>query len=181
PADGTGLVLGYPPAVTIVGGDNSLVTIQPTSGSLQDIARAINEAAEAGVRATVVRVGTDEHGVPQYRLQFTGTRTGKDSTFQVYAGGADAVDDPARRIDVVDVRAGSDGRIVLWDANPPLRAVFERSSNTFTDVMTGVDVTVSKVTGAEGDLVTITVYRDTDALAKLSKDMVAAMSVVLSE
>src|SRR5690606_24001766 len=153
-AAGTGLVLGYPPAVTIVAGDDSLVTIQPTSGSLQDIARAINEASEAGVRATVVRVGTDGDGVPQYRLQFTGTRTGKDSTFKIYAGDADAVGDPARRIDAVEVRAAADARIVLWDDNPALRAEFESSSNTFTDVMTGVDVTVSALTAADGDPVT---------------------------
>lgn len=180
-AAGTGLVLGYPPAVTIVAGDDSLVTIQPTSGSLQDIARAINEASEAGVRATVVRVGTDGDGVPQYRLQFTGTRTGKDSTFKIYAGDADAVGDPARRIDAVEVRAAADARIVLWDDNPALRAEFESSSNTFTDVMTGVDVTVSALTAADDDPVTLTVDRDDDALAKLGKDMIGAMGVVLSE
>ena len=77
PDDNT-LVPAIPPAVTVKKADGTLVTVTPTTGSLADIAKAINDAADSGVKATVVRVSGG--ATPQYRLQFTGHqhRHGRD-------------------------------------------------------------------------------------------------------
>lgn len=180
PATGA-LDLGHPPAVTIRTGDGTLVTVEPASGSLQDVAAAINKASDAGVRATVVRVsnGTDG-GEPQYRLQLTGTATGAANDFAVYGGTADDVA-PERRIDTVPLRAATDAEITLWAGVDGLETTFTSSSNTFSGLMTGVDVTVSALTAAGAEPTTVTVDRDEAALRSLASGLVGSMGVVLSE
>ena len=189
------LVTGMPPAVTVRGGDGTLVTVEPTSGSLQDIAKAINAAADAGIKATVVRVSGGE--TPTYRLQFTGTTTGSDGTFEVFAGDATAVqaaqalkDDPvngdggaalaALRLDGTSVTEATDAQITLWKGTAA-EQVFTQSSNTFSGLLTGVDATVSKTTAAGEAPTTVTVTQDTDALKKMGSDLANALNVVLSE
>lgn len=184
-------LVGMPPAVTVRGGDGTLVTVHPTSGSLQDIAKAINEAADAGIKATVVRVTGGEN--PTYRLQFTGTTTGTAGKFEVYAGDAAAVQvadqakadgDPSQlaalRLDATTVTEATDAQITLWKGTAA-EQVFTQSSNTFSGLMSGVDVTVSKVTAADEDPVTVTVAQDTAAIKALGSDLVNALNVVLSE
>ena len=187
--DNSTLVTGMPPSVTVRGGDGTLVTVEPTSGSLQDIAKAINAAADAGIKATVVRVSGGDN--PTYRLQFTGTTTGTDGAFAVYAGTTSAVETAlaagdggaslaAMRLDTTSVTAATDAQITLWEGTAA-EQTYTQSSNTFSGLLTGVDVTVSKVTAADEDPVTVTVARDTDALKKLASGLVGALGVVLSE
>ncbi|GAB2677840.1 flagellar filament capping protein FliD [Thalassiella azotivora] len=184
--DDSSLVAGIPPAVTVKKADGTFVTVEPTSGSLNDIARALNNAADSGVKATVVRVGVDADDKPLYRLQFTGTSTGSDGGFEVYAGtqaeveGYDAAALAANRLDATEVTAAADARITLWKGTAAEKT-FQQSSNTFSGLMTGVDVTVSKVTGAGEDPVTVTVAQDADALKKLASGLVGSLGVVLSE
>jgi len=186
------LVPQIPPAVTVRGGDGTLVTVEPTSGSLQDIAKAINDAADAGIKATVVRVSGGDN--PTYRLQFTGTTTGTDGSFEVYAGdtaavvAADAAKDggdggaalAALRLDGTSVTAATDAQISLWKGTSA-EQVFTQSSNTFSGLMTGVDVTVSTVTAADEPPTTVTVTQDTDALKTLGSGLVNSLNLVLSE
>lgn len=187
--DNSSLVPDIPPAVTLRTGDGTLVTVQPTTGSLQDIAKAVNDAADAGIKATVVRVSGGEN--PTYRLQFTGTGTGTDGAFAVYAGTTAAVETAlaagdggaslaAMRLDTTSITAASDAQITLWKGTAA-EQTYTQSSNTFTGLMSGVDVTVSKVTAAGEDPVTVTVARDTEALKKLASGLVGALGVVLSE
>lgn len=187
--DNSSLVAGIPPSVTVRGSDGTLVTVEPTSGSLQDIAEAINAAADAGVKATVVRVSGGDN--PTYRLQFTGTSTGTEGAFAVYAGTTSAVEAAlaagdggaslaAMRLDTTSVTAASDAQITLWKGTAA-QQVYSQSSNTFTGLLTGVDVTVSKTTGAGEDPVTVSVARDNEALKKLASGLVGALGVVMSE
>lgn len=75
------VMASIPPVMSIVVG-NQITTIKPTSGSAQDIAKAINSAKDAGVTATAVRVGEGK-----YVLQVTGKHTGKaEGEFAIYAG-----------------------------------------------------------------------------------------------
>lgn len=187
-ADDSTLVAGIPPAVTVRGGDGTLVTVQPTTGSLQDIAKAINDAADAGIKATVVRVSGGEN--PTYRLQFTGTSTGTEGAFAVYAGDTAAVETAlaagdggvslaAMRLDTTSITEATDAQITLWKGTAA-EQVFTQSSNTFAGLLTGVDVTVSQTTAAD-EPVTVTVAQDTEALKKLASGLVGALGVVLSE
>lgn len=182
PDDGTFLP-GTPPALTVRKADGTLVTVQPATGSLADIADALNDSADAGVRATVVRVSDGE--TPTYRLQLTGAATGEANAFEVYAGTTQQVTDAlaggtAVRIDSGLVRAASDAMVTLWKGTAVEKS-FEQASNTFTGLMSGVDVTVSKVTGATDEPVTVTVARDDTALKALASGLVGAIGVVLSE
>ncbi|GEN80632.1 flagellar filament capping protein FliD [Actinotalea fermentans] len=175
-----GALAGIPPQITVRTGAGALVTIQPTSGSLADVTKALNDAADVGVKATVVRVTNGE--TPLYRIQFTGTTTGEtDGAFEVFRGDAAAVEvGTATRIDTATVRASSDAQLTLWKGTDA-QQVYTQPSNTFTGLMTGVDVTVSKVTAADEAPTTITVAQDTDALKKLGSDLVNSLNVVLSE
>ncbi|MCL3860850.1 flagellar filament capping protein FliD [Actinotalea sp. K2] len=180
-ADDGSLLTGEPPSLTILRkSDNTLVTVSPASGSLSDIAKAINDSPDAGVKATVVRVSQEP---PTFRMQLTGTTTGSAGGFEVHAGTHTDVADltPASRIDATTVREAANAQITLWKGVEGLEQTFSQSSNTFTGLMTGVDVTVSKVTAAGEDPTTITVDRDTEALKKLASGLVGALGVVFSE
>lgn len=175
------LDLGIPPAVTVVRPDNTLVTVQPAGGSLAEVAQAINSAADAGVRATVVRAGVDHEGVPVYRLQLSGTATGAANDVQLYAGAVDqaAIDGGAPRLDATIITAARDAKVTLWSGTAA-QSEFTSVTNTFSDLMTGVDITVTKLAGTDAP-VTVTVGRDDAALTEMTKGLVGAMGVVLSE
>lgn len=178
--DNSTLVPAIPPAVTIKGADGTLVTVAPTTGSLSDVAKALNAAAAAGVKATVVRVTND--AIPTYRLQFTGTKTGTAGGFEVYAGtSAEVTGGTATRLDTQAVAPAENAQITLWKGVVGLEQTFNQSSNTFTGLMTGVDVTVSAVTGVDDPPATVTIARDDAALNKLTSGLVGALGVVLSE
>src|SRR5690606_16406073 len=85
PDDGS-LVPADPPVITIKKQDGTLVELSPAGDKLADLAKAINDSADAGVTATVVKVS--DGAVPTYRLQLTGTTTGAAGTFSLHAGTA---------------------------------------------------------------------------------------------
>ena len=182
PDDGTYLPQ-IPPAVTVAKGDGTLVTVYPATGSLSDVAQALNDAAEAGVKATVVRVSNGE--TPTYRIQFTGVATGTDGEFAVYAGTSTEVEaaltaGTAVRLDTDVVRTAADAQVTLWKGTAA-EQVYTQSSNTFTGLMSGVDITVTKPTAPTDDPVTVTVGRDQAAVTALAKGLVGSLGVVLSE
>ncbi|WP_024286302.1 flagellar filament capping protein FliD [Cellulomonas sp. KRMCY2] len=172
--DDNTMLPAIPPALTIKKFDGTLVTVNPTTGSLADIAKAINDDATTGVKATVVQVVGG--ATPQYKLQLTGSSTGTDKTFEVYRG----TDASGLRLDTSQVTAATNAELTLWKGSAS-ELVLNQSANTFVGLMTGVDVTVSKVTGATEDPVTISVVRDDSALKKLTSGLVGALGVVFSE
>ena len=186
--DGNTLVPSLPPSVTVRKADGTYLTVEPTTGSLTDIAKAVNDAADAGVRATVVRVSNG--ATAEYRIQFTGATTGADGSFKVFAGtqaqaeaaiaGGQAAED-ALRIDGNAVRTAQDASITLWKGSVGLEQTFTQSSNTFSGLMTGVDVTVAKATAAGEDPVTVKVAQDATAVNKLAADLVTSLGVVLGD
>jgi flagellar hook-associated protein 2 len=177
--DASTLFPTLPPVITIKKADGTMVTVEPATGDLATVTRAINDASGAGVKATAVRVSNTEP--PEYRLQFTGTTTGTDGAFEVYAGSAaDVGAGTATRLDGNQVRAASDATVTLWKGTG-MEQSFSQSANTFAGLLTGVDVTVSKVTGPGEDPVTVTVARDGAAVEKLAADLTAGLNVVLSE
>lgn len=166
-----------PPTVTIQKADGTLVSVQPTTGDLAAVTKAINDASAAGVKATAVKVADGS-----YRLQFTGTTTGTAGAFTVYAGTSEQVTaGTATKISGdTAVRAATDATVTLWKDSAYEKS-FTQSSNTFTGLMTGVDITVSAVTGPADQPVTVTVARNDEALEKLTSDLVAGLNLVLQE
>lgn len=187
PDNGT-LVPAVPPAVTVKKADGTYVTVSPATGSLADVAAAINKSADAGVRATVIRVTTGT--TAEYRIQFTGTATGEDNAFAVFAGtqaqvqAAEAAADgslEAMQIDGNVTRTAADASITLWKGSVGLETTITQASNTFTGLMTGVDVTVAAVTAPADDPVTISVTQDTKAVQALASTLVQSLNAALSE
>jgi flagellar hook-associated protein 2 len=174
--DGTELLTAEPPALTVRKADGTLVAVTPASGSVEDVASAINAVADTGISATAVRVGETS-----YRLQFTAASTGTDGRFEVFAGTeAEVTAGTATRIDTATVEAGTNAQVTLWKGSA-YEKVVNQSSNTFEDLMSGVDVTVSAATAADADPVVVTVARDTASLTALAKGFVGSIGVVLSE
>ncbi|PZR54121.1 acyl-CoA desaturase [Xylanimonas oleitrophica] len=165
------VLAGQPPVLTLTRGDTT-VTIEPASGSLQDVVAAINQNPEAGVRATLVR-GVTADGAVGYRLQLTGTQTGEqDGAFSVSGLVAD------ESAELQTIRTASDARITLY-AGSGAEQVMTSSTNTFEGLLSGVDVTVSAA--AVGEDVTVSVARDDAALKSLASGLVGSLGVVLSE
>lgn len=175
--DGSQLTADNPPTLTIQKANGDLVTFTAASNSLSDIAAAINGAG-AGVSATAVRVNS---GSPaSYRLQFTAGTTGTDGAFQVYVGDSAAVTaGTAAQLDTSVATTPQDAQITLWKGTLYAQS-FTQSSNTFTGLMTGVDVTVSQPTAA-GETVTVDVAADASRVSDLAKNVIGTLTLVMQD
>ncbi|MDO3698797.1 flagellar cap protein FliD N-terminal domain-containing protein, partial [Curtobacterium flaccumfaciens] len=147
--------------ITIVGADGKSTTVTPASGSLDDAVSALNKSG-AGVTATKVSAGTDADGSKLYRLQLTSAKTGAAGGFQVYRGGADDVaagtaTNVLTETGAAVVTAATDASVTLWAGTAAAQTVTS-ATNTFTGLVPGLDVTVSKATT---EPVTVTVAQDT--------------------
>ncbi|MFN3865151.1 MAG: flagellar filament capping protein FliD [Demequina sp.] len=166
-----------PPTLTVKRADGSVASVMAASGSPDDIASAINDAA-VGLTATVVRVGSGD--AAQSRIQFTSATTGTAGTFEIYAGDAAAVEaGGATRLDAAIARQAADASITLWQGSPH-EQTFTQSSSTFAGLMAGVDVTVVSVT-PPGETVNVDVAPDPSAVKGIASGLVGALSVVLSD
>jgi flagellar hook-associated protein 2 len=169
-----------PPVLTIVRADGTKKEITAASSSLQDVAKAI-AGAGAGVTASAVAAGTDADGEPAFRLQLIAAETGSAGAFRVYRGDAAAVDagtavDLASEPGAATVTTGADAQVRLW-AGTAAEQTITSKSNTFTALLPGVDITVSKTSA---DPVTITVAPDASAAAKTAGDFVNRIAAILS-
>ena len=173
------LTSAVPPVVTIRKSDGTLVEISAQSGSAVDLAKAISDNADAGVKATAVRVLDGD--TPVFRLQLTGVATGAEGSFELFVGTAAEVEAATAgpRVDSTAVRSAADATVTLWKGTAAEQSVTQ-SSNTFTGLMGGIDITVRAVTGT-GEPVTVTIGSDLDATKKLASNLVGSIGVVMNE
>lgn len=166
-----------PDSVTIAtgAGEKAKATVVDLTGvtDLAGFAEKLN-ASGAGVTASIVKISATES-----RLQLTAKGTGTEAAFDLHLGtlsdaDVQAVPPPAAHISRGSaIVAAGDAQITLWGNQPVTSA-----TNTFSDILTGVGITVSAVETAP---VTVTVSRDETALKKLASDLVSNIGVVLSE
>ena len=137
--------------------------VDTKDGTVQGLVTALNSGS-FGVTAGMVRQ-TDG----QYRLQIATTDTGSTAGFTLTddAGGALAIDASAAPPVI-----GKNARITVG------ADTIESATNTFTDLMPGVSVTLNP--GATGDS-TITVARDTTAIVDKVKSLVEVVNTALAE
>ena len=162
-----------PSSVTIVSGAGT--TAKATVVDLAEVtdlagfAEKVNSSG-AGVTASVVKVSATES-----RLQLTAQGTGEDAAFDLHVGtvAADAASTSALVKRSAAIVAASDAQITLW-GNQPVKS----ATNTFSGVLTGVDITVVAV---DPQPTTVTVSRDDEAVKKLASDLIGALGVVLAE
>ncbi len=170
-----------PPVLTFVAADGTTTQVTAASGSLADVAAAINKAG-VGVSATRVAAGLDPStGQPVYRLQLSSTKTGAAAAFTVYRGTSDDVaagtatnllSDPG----AAQVRQAQDAQLTLWSGSGAAQAVTS-ASNTFSDVLPGVTVTV---TAASADPVTLTISRDDASITNVASSLVSSLNDIFS-
>lgn len=169
-----------PATFTFVKADGTKTEITAAFNSIDNIATAIN-ASSAGVKAVRVASGVDGGGNPLYRLQLTSAATGAAGAFTVYRGSAaDVTAGTATNLmaapGAATITAASDASVTLW-AGSAAEQVITSSTNSFTAILPGVNVTVSKV---EASPVSITVARDTAGISSVAASLVAGLSAVFS-
>ncbi|MBU2663094.1 flagellar filament capping protein FliD [Actinoplanes bogorensis] len=135
--------------------------------SAKGIAAAIN-AAGLGVKATVVSTGGTSN-----ILQLSGAKTGANAAFKI--DGLDGLASP-----LTNVASATNARLDIGggDANSAAGGYSVTSeTNTFTALMPGVSISVSKLE----DGVTVTADSDVDGMANKIQAMVDAANSTLSE
>jgi flagellar hook-associated protein 2 len=162
----TSAIVTTSPSVTITKGDAAPVAVNTGDGSLAAVVAGIN-AANAGVRAAAVQVAPGT-----FRLQLTSTTTGADSDFTV-ADGADA--SPFGVLD--ETVAGQDASLLVGDPSSTGKYHVTSHTNTFTDVLPGLTLTVK----APATAVTVDVAPAGGDLATSVQNMVTAANNVLAE
>lgn len=133
----------------------------PSGGTLSDAAAAIN-ASGYGLNATIVQVNSTD-----FRLQVTSSKTGAANAFTL-AGATDTTPGQA----FTNTTTAQDAKITLQGG-----FAATSSSNTFTGLMTGVNVTVSTANSTS----TVSVQEDNSAITGKVQDLVTAANAALSK
>lgn len=167
---------GAPTALTLVDNAGKQTEITPASTSLDDVVAAIN--ASGGPAKAVKVAGTDAQGNTTYRLQLTSTTAGAGGAFTVYEGSAadvtngtatDLMTSPGAAV----ATAAQDAKATVY-AGTAAEQVITSTTNTFSNVLPGVDVTASA--SAVGTSAMITVASDAAGIAKQAGDLVSKVN-----
>jgi flagellar hook-associated protein 2 len=162
PAALTDVVAGS--TVTITGADGVPHDISTGGGTLKELVAAINgSTATTGVKAAAVKVADGS-----YRLLAESAKTGAGSSFTL------TNDDGSDILGGAAVRAGADAKISLG-----LGITATSSTNTFTDLLPGVNVTFGAATTV-GTAGTVTVAQDPSSLVANVKDIVDQVNSLLT-
>lgn len=160
----TDVVTGASTSVVLTRAGQPDLTIDTAGGTLEQLAAAIN-GADAGVRASLVRTGTSG-GTDTYRLLVESTDTGAAQAFGLTdSAGADLLGGAV-------VRAGRDAVIDVGGITAT------SSSNTFTELLPGVTVTLGS--GATGTA-DIAIARDAAAQSTSAKGFVDQINALLTQ
>lgn len=169
-----------PPTLTLENAAGERLEITAESTSMTDVSRAVNSAG-FGITASVVAAGKDADGNPLQRLQLVAAESGSESAFRVFRGDEAAVD-AGTAADIVAasgaaiVTTGADAQVRLW-AGTAAEQTITSSSNTFTELFAGVDVTVS---AASTEPVTVGVAVDDKARTTAAADFIKQVASILT-
>ena len=150
--------------VKLTSNDGTEHDIAVGGGTLKEVVAALNAAtSDTGVTATAVKVADGS-----YRLITESTKTGANSSFTLTNGdGNDLLGGTA-------VRAGGDAQISMG-----LGITATSSSNTFTDIVPGVTLTLAS-TATTGSTSTITVKQDSSSVAASVSGLVDQLNSLLT-
>lgn len=145
-------------------GGSTVKTVSTGSGSLAEVAAAIN-GANGGVSAAAVQVSPGA-----WRLQLTSRSTGDDGRISV---------DPSTFTGLgglIESSAAQNARITIGEGAGAYQV--EASTNTFSNVLGGVAITAMV---ASADPVTVDVSRNDDAVANDIANLIGAANTLLAE
>lgn len=145
-----------------VGGTPTAITINETD-SLQGISDAIN-AANMGVSATIIYDGT-------YRLAISSNSTGVSSNFTITTDANNSAVDNL----LITGMVNTPGQDAAFKVNG---IQITSPSNTITDAIQGITLTLTKTTATP---VTLTVARDTSAISTAVSGFVDAYNALASQ
>ncbi len=145
-------------------GSTEITVVGTGSGSLTDVAAAINGAG-AGITAAAVRVDASN-----WRLQLGSSTTGEAGEIAVDGAAFDQIGGLVESSDARNARLTIGEGAGAYD--------IEASGNTFNEVMAGLSFTAKQITTSP---VTISVARDNQALASDVEKMVIAANSLLAE
>ncbi|ALE04198.1 hypothetical protein AL755_00280 (plasmid) [Arthrobacter sp. ERGS1:01] len=169
-----------PAVMTFVKTDGSKTEVTAETGSLDDMAYAINHSA-AGISAVKIASGKDAvTGATQYRLQLTAKDTGEANAFTAHQGSIADVDagTSTKLTDAAGsavLRTGQDAKVTLWAGTAAEQSITS-ASNTFAAIAPGIDITVNKLSA---DPVAVSVSRDAGKVTAAAKDLASAVNVIL--
>ncbi|GAA1796260.1 flagellar filament capping protein FliD [Nocardioides hankookensis] len=151
--------------IKITGSDGVPHSISVGGGTLQEMVTAINgSTADTGVKATAVRVSDGS-----YRLIAESTKTGAASAFTL------TKDDGSDLLGGAAVRAGTDAQI-----NMGLGITATSASNTFTDIVPGVNITLAQNT-AIGTTSSVTVKQNVSTISSSLSSFVDQINSLLDK
>lgn len=155
------------------GSGTKSITIDATNNTLQGISAAIN-AANMGVSATVVNDGS---GTP-YRLALTSSNSGASNSLKITATGGDGTINNLLGYDPAGIQKLNQS-VAAQNANFTVNGIaISKASNTVTDAIQGVTLTLNKLTTTP---VALTVARDTSAIDKSVAGFVDAYNALVSQ
>jgi flagellar hook-associated protein 2 len=163
-------------AFTSNGNGTKSLTIDGTNNTLQGIRDAVN-AAKIGVTATIVNDGS---GTP-YRLALTSDSSGVSNSLKISTSGGDGTIDTLLAYDPAGQPAAQhlNQTAAAQNANFTVNGIaITKSSNTITDAIQGVTLTLNKATTAPANL---TVTRDTKAVSTAVAGFVDAYNALVSQ
>ena len=174
----------YAAGATFSSAGNGLktVTIDSSNNSLQGIRDAIN-AASVGVTASIINDG----GTSPYRLVLSSNNTGAASSMKISASGDASISSLLANDPTAGATTGALGQnmsesVTALNADLKVNGLaVSKASNTVSDVIPGVTLSLSKLTTAP---VTLTVAQNTASVSKSVSDFVAsynALSTTLSD
>ena len=167
-AGGSGTVVGTGTLTVSLGTKSFDVAVGADNSSLAGIRDAINKASDnPGVRATIVQGSDGAH------LVLSSSSTGAANIITVAQAGGDGglaqlSYSAAAQANYSIIQAAQDAKIKV--ANVTVTS----ATNTVTDAIDGVTLTLNKVTGEDDDPVTLTVGYDKSAVSNRIQNFVSA-------
>lgn len=155
------------------GSGTKSITVDSTNNTLQGIRDAIN-AANMGVTATIINDGS---ATPN-RLTITSNATGASNSLKITTSGGDGTLNTLLGYNPAGTQ-NLNQTVAAQNANFTTNGIAITSpSNTVTDVIQGVSLTLSKVTTTP---ISLTVARDTDAVSKAVSGFVDAYNALYNQ
>lgn len=160
--------------------DGTTTTITPTDKSLQSVVKKINETTNAAYTAAAVQVSPG-----QYTLQLTAKSSGDDNKF--VAATKPLVNGDPQKVYVPTGLDLGDGKVTTVGADatltvgsdPATQFQITSNTNTFTDLLPGLSISVSKPQTATP--VTVSVSPDNDKIAAKAQALVDNANTLLDE
>jgi len=141
--------------------------------TLAELATAINtDSANPGVNATLVRSNGETH------FMLSSTETGVANTISVSASGTGQAWFEDAFTNLTDISTPQDAKIWLGPQGTGL--ALTSSSNTFSDVITGVDLTVTKAQAGADQPINLTIGADSEATKEQLNTLIDAYNSLIS-